>query len=58
MHDKLLKRITRGHLKIKNKSFVSSVGSQGSNGLAGRMEGVSGVSAPGVRVQRAGKSMF
>lgn len=58
MHDKLQKRITRGHLKIKNKIFVSFVGSQGSNGVAGRLEGVSGVSTPGVRDQRAGKSTF
>jgi len=47
MHDKLLKIIIRGHLKIKYKIVVSSMGSQGSNGLAGRIEGVSGVSAPG-----------
>lgn len=58
MHDKLLKRITRCHLKIKNKIFVSFVGSQVSNGVAGRLGGVSGVAAPGVRAQRAGKSMF
>lgn len=48
MNEKLLKRITRDHLKIKNKIFVSFWGLQGSNGVAGRLEGVSGVSAPGV----------
>jgi hypothetical protein len=58
MHYKLLKGISRSRLKTKNKIFVSFVGSQGSNGVAGRLEGVNGVSAPGVRVQQAGKSMF
>jgi len=58
MNDKLLKRITRGHLKIKNKIVVSFLGSQGSNGVAQRLEGESGVSVPRVRVQWSGKSMF
>jgi len=56
MNDKLQKRITTGHLKIKFLSLF--LGSQGSNGVAWRLEGNSGVSAPGVRVQRSGKSMF